>query len=376
MTDLSVTQYNPYNMYQNFRYYPAFRGATVPQNNYNSVPQMTQQPDTVSFSANGQIQNEKQGLSNGAKLGIGAGIVLGLGALAYVLTRGKAGSKQVQQLAEHIDFKEAKTFEEAKKYAKDKLGVIYYDVNDLEMANFINEWLTTIRNKCKSIDKTSYPKIIANMKEKQITAPFCMTSSAKYNKNIEGHILGVNMSTFNNFDKFIEEAIGTGSVLSKNKNGKYIIIDDAYKTDFITNVIERVNNYSNNLSLKNKLKLMSDMKSIQDGKMVNGKWKEKPISIYQTLNHELGHLRHQYLAKDYELMKKADEFILQGKPVSDITKEFLNTPTIQETAGKVSVYAQESPLEFVAETFAGLRDGIKFDDDVMALYKKYNGPMV
>ena len=85
MTDFSVTQYNPYNMYQNFGYNPAFRGATVPQNNYNSVPQMTQQPDTVSFSVNKQIQNEKQGLSNGAKLGIGAGIVLGLGALAYVL---------------------------------------------------------------------------------------------------------------------------------------------------------------------------------------------------------------------------------------------------------------------------------------------------
>ena len=34
MTDLSVTQYNPYNMYQNFGYYPAFRGETIQQNNY------------------------------------------------------------------------------------------------------------------------------------------------------------------------------------------------------------------------------------------------------------------------------------------------------------------------------------------------------
>ena len=334
-----------------------------------SSPVKDYPPDTVEING-----KNKTGMSNGAKVGIGLGI-LGAAALAIGLIA-KGRVSQAKEVVKHIDFKEAKTFEEAKKYAKDKLGVIYYDVNDLEMANFINEWLTTIHNKCKIIDKTSYPKIVANMKEKQITAPFCMTSSAKYNKNIEGHILGVNMSTFNNFDKFIEEAIGTGSILSKNKNGKYIIIYDAYKTEFITNVIERVNNYSNNLSLKEKLKLMSDMKSIQDGKMVNGKWREKPTSIYQTLNHELGHLRHQYSAKDYELMKKGDEFIAQGEPVSDITKEFLNTQTIQEIAGKVSPYAKESPLEFVAETFAGLCDGIKFDDDVMALYKKYNGPMV
>lgn len=98
MTDLSVTQYNPYNMYWNYcynPYYPTFSGATIPQNNYNSVPQMTQQPDIVSFSASKQIQNEtkKQGLSNGEKWGIGTVAVLGLGALAYVLTRGKAKPK-------------------------------------------------------------------------------------------------------------------------------------------------------------------------------------------------------------------------------------------------------------------------------------------
>lgn len=77
MADLSVTQYNPYYMYQNFGYnYPSYRGTTIPQNNYNSVPQMTLQPDTVSLSANDEIQPEQkgQGLSTGAKVAIGAGI--------------------------------------------------------------------------------------------------------------------------------------------------------------------------------------------------------------------------------------------------------------------------------------------------------------
>ena len=48
----------------------------------------------------------------------GAVAVIGLGALAYVLTKGKLGSKQVQQLAEHIEFKPATTIEEAIAEAK------------------------------------------------------------------------------------------------------------------------------------------------------------------------------------------------------------------------------------------------------------------
>ena len=59
-----------------------------------------------------------------------------------------------------------------------------------------------------------------------------------------------------------------------------------------------------------------------------------------------------------------------------ITKEFLNTKSIQETASKVSDYAKESPLEFIAETFAGLIEGKTYSNDVMALYKKYGGPVI
>ena len=64
MTDLSVTNYNPYNMYWNYGYYypyyPSFRSAATStntiQNQTNNVPQMIPQPDSVSFSANEQVQ--------------------------------------------------------------------------------------------------------------------------------------------------------------------------------------------------------------------------------------------------------------------------------------------------------------------------------
>ena len=55
--------------------------------------------------------------------------------------------------------------------------------------------------------------------------------------------------------------------------------------------------------------------------------------------------------------------------------EFLTNEKIQQTAGEVSLYAQTGIGEFVAEVHAGLIDGKHFSDDVMNLYKKYNGPM-
>ena len=56
--------------------------------------------------------------------------------------------------------------------------------------------------------------------------------------------------------------------------------------------------------------------------------------------------------------------------------EFLTNQTTQQTAGKVSWYAQTSIGEFIADVYAELVSGAKLPDDVMALYKKCNGPML
>ena len=45
------------------------------------------------------------------------------------------------------------------------------------------------------------------------------------------------------------------------------------------------------------------------------------------------------------------------------------------TAGKVSAYAQTSIGEFIAETYAKMVSGDTIPDDVLKLYKKYNGPL-
>jgi hypothetical protein len=42
-------------------------------------------------------------------------------------------------------------------------------------------------------------------------------------------------------------------------------------------------------------------------------------------------------------------------------------------AEKVSLYAAQTKLEFVAEVFAGLLAGREFDDDTMKLYQSLGG---
>ena len=87
--------------------------------------------------------------------------------------------------------------------------------------------------------------------------------------------------------------------------------------------------------------------------------------IDQLYIHELGHLNHK--------LSKEDEMFLRSKKVIE---EHQNNPEIQNTCSKVSRYAQQLPMEFVAEVFSGLVSGQKFDADVMSLYAKYKGPQL
>ena len=95
MTGYPQVNFNPYSMYQNWGYgyqYPVFRGVqnlpqpvNVPQPNVN----LQTPPDTVSFKATEHIQPKKEGLSTGAKWGLGALALVGIGAAVYFATRGR-----------------------------------------------------------------------------------------------------------------------------------------------------------------------------------------------------------------------------------------------------------------------------------------------
>lgn len=78
---------------------------------------------------------------------------------------------------------------------------------------------------------------------------------------------------------------------------------------------------------------------------------------YHVIFHESGHLAH-YVSNPHVYLQ------LYGKKLS--SKDIL-------IAEKVSLYAGESKLEFIAEVFAGLVSGREFDDDIMKLYNSLGG---
>lgn len=99
-------------------------------------------------------------------------------------------------------------------------------------------------------------------------------------------------------------------------------------------------------------------------------------SVFNTLYHEEGHLfHHKNTILDYEDMHVVYNK-QTGKPdkIGALAKGFLESKEEQFIASTVSRYAQNSPLEFVAEVYARMLNGEKFGDDVMNLYNKYQGP--
>lgn len=97
---------------------------------------------------------------------------------------------------------------------------------------------------------------------------------------------------------------------------------------------------------------------------------KRNISEFDTLYHEMGHLQH---------FRNTSFFSQIYGKLSDNPKQiakFTNNPTAQKIASKVSWYAQTQPNEFVAEVYAKLCNGVKFDDETMKLYKKLGGILI
>ncbi|MFQ8624984.1 MAG: hypothetical protein ACLSA2_00080 [Candidatus Gastranaerophilaceae bacterium] len=97
----------------------------------------------------------------------------------------------------------------------------------------------------------------------------------------------------------------------------------------------------------------------------------------------MGHLQHEFLIGNnaFSQMGKPEECTKHLGKVSDITNDFTNSKEKQQLANRVSSYASESPLEFVAEVYRQLitnivNGGKKLPDEVMALYSQYKGPVI
>ena len=237
--------------------------------------------------------------------------------------------KQYQQ---NIEYKEAETLDEAIKFGQKTFGIKKYegfDEEDLDIVNWINEGLVKCSNVSKGI----------------IAMPKKVVFEDLDNGQASIDPLTLNLS------------------VDKNQYRQLKYLFGGEKPNF-------------------KEALIREHELYQNG--------EQYQSLFSTVNHEMGHIQHYANIGETQLILSLST--LSNKIVKEIADDipiirrlnkdetaikmveiFENSKTIAE---KVSEYAATSPLEFVAECYAKMVDGIKLDDDVMQLYIKLGGVII
>lgn len=334
--------------------------------------------------------------------------LIGLGVVAAGLLALKCGKAskvtQTKKLAEKIKFKPAQTAEEAVTFGKNNLGIKNYEgfaEADKDVLNWVNEGLTNVSNiMCGNTRAFNYIKYD--------------TFTGGYAATLTDGGLMLNRNFFANIDKELSGRLGVlekQGVLIRNANGQFGVsrfIDENYAKDILKHIerynkgefstfkdkmylynyfdealhvgnipfisplksIKSILNNSDAVQILNSKGILTDItqieklstkeqvslfvKMIKDGNIAVsfGEGAGKNISPFHAIYHEAGHLY--------------DNVVSGG---------WLNQ-TDEQIAGLVSGYAQTSPREFSAETFAKLIAGKKLPDEVLNLYKELGGPTI
>ena len=411
-------------------------GNSTPVSFKQSLTQQT--PDTV------EIEGKKKTLANGQKWGIGLGIAAALTATALLL-RGKVGAAQeeVTKLAEHIDFTPAKTTKEAIEFAKTKLGVKNYDDSmPLDVMNWVNEGLTNINNvrkgKAKLFDTITY----MDLSEERVLASCANLDDYKLGMHLNVN-KKIFENIGDSIERSIKSGLDK-KILYKDSEGKLALYRFYHCGEVSDNLLKNLNKFNENpesFSLMDKVKLYEEFTSvgnavnsfydapysklenllknerIQETLLAHSKLpdlkqieklstkQQRNVLVdvvntclcsgdnvylgytsgdkFRTIYHETGHLEHRIkIGEDKFLsMGKPEECIERFGKVSDITNDFINSKEKQQAANRVSNYAPESPLEFVAEVYRRLINKAlggkeNIPDDVMKLYNEYGGPAI
>lgn len=350
------------------------------------------------------------------------------------IKKNELNQNNLTQKLNNYTFKDALNIEEAKAFAFEKLGVESYDFgNNLEIMNWVNEALFNI--KIMSKDTAQLPKKIALMPQdtaKDIKAGIVYKSD--FNEIKEDLGLKVNPKYFENIDDVIQRQISDFKkvfLLYKDENGKYVFnhVMNGVNPDY-ENILNKYLEDSTKLSLKDKIslsetniviidknnryytyvnELFNDWSSnpkikkyAQDNyidltyidnlneedkfdkyveiiqsmlsKGINPYEEIKLVNPFKCLYHEIGHYNHMNTELFIKLSVPKSMFKELNLPLPLIANEFESNKDIEKLALRVSYYAKESPLEFVAEVYANVLCGKRYPKEIMDLYAKCNGP--
>ena len=256
--------------------------------------------------------------------------------------------KKPVQLEPKIEYKESKSLEEAKAFAKKNFKIKKFKVDDLSVANYVNEGLTILSNKYKG--DVYMPR--------KITYKRCDNDDVGGEYSHVNDCLELNKISQDYLDKQLE------------LRSKYVY-DPFFKNyPIITNFkeLENILNNKDKLSPVGKWSISNDIAkmfgivkttnktSIALNEMVNDSEKDLFGPVYTgkfgILFHEMGHIFDIKSSNDNEKTRKSKEQIFQ-KGIKDMI---------------LPSYAQSKYGEFIAETFAGILNGAKYPKPIMDLF--------
>jgi hypothetical protein len=92
------------------------------------------------------------------------------------------------------------------------------------------------------------------------------------------------------------------------------------------------------------------------------------------VRHEIGHLEHVHVVGASRVVELSDPEWLVDQPADDPVDREAQIGAMRAVATRVSIYAANTPADFVAEVYAGHWGGTDYNADVMDLYQKLGGP--
>lgn len=314
----------------------------------------------IELPATNPIQKQTK-IIDKKKLAVGVAAGAGIAALVVggILYKKKIDAAKIKQLAEHIDFKNAQTLEEAIEFGKNNLGIKKYQGfkdGDLDVLNWINQGLTRNNNVTKG--KALMPKEIVYVETLTSAQQSALEAITPAAINGEGTMLFAKDAVDNTKD-FVTKIINSTA-------------DSAEKKKEFLEKLQKGNNFANWRNTK-----IDILKLGQNPKVTKAMAQFSNVSTFAEISHELGHWQHFNNPKfrDFCLGSAAIE---KGLKIDfEIPDEVQKLRDLfeknKDLAKCVSDYASASPLEFVAECYSKMIDGQKLPEPIMKLYQALGG---
>ncbi len=309
--------------------------------NTNYINSVKQTPKTEAKKEQTTSSKVIKGISVAAAVGVTALAVGG------IILRNKK-MPNILKLSETINFREAKTLDEAIEYGTKTLGIKHYEGfknEDLDVVNWINEGLTMCANKAKSKGQIVMPKKISYIDD---IGEFAFKSG-------EIGEAGGSMDCYGTMQI-------TKSIINDLKNTVIETVRNSNMTE------EAQNEFIKGISTKRIFDTCSKLKFDENDATA---WRG---GTYSIITHEMGHLQHRHNMQNLKLYESLGTSRQRPEKLAKGAEELLELfNSKQDIIGKISSYAKESPKEFVAEVYSQLVHGVKVDDEIMELYKKFGG---